>query len=77
MMSRNLKWFDSLTKRDFDNGAVIDEIRDVFKERDEFRFELQRIRRSFAAGTHWQNRIPDIAEKLCESIDRLGLEELT
>lgn len=29
---RNLKWFDSLQPRDFDNGAVIAEIRDVFKE---------------------------------------------
>ena len=29
-----IKSFDLLTKRDFENGAVIDEIRDVFKQRD-------------------------------------------
>ena len=34
---RNLKWFDSLQRRDFDNGAVIAEIRDVFKAMDECR----------------------------------------
>lgn len=31
MPLRTLKWFDSLQRRDFDNGAVIGEIRDVFK----------------------------------------------
>ena len=30
-----LKDFDELCKRDFDNGAVLDEIRQVFKEHDE------------------------------------------
>jgi hypothetical protein len=34
-MTRDLKRFDSLTKRDFDNGAVLDEIAKVFKERDQ------------------------------------------
>ena len=31
---RDLKWFDSLKRRDFENGAVLDEIRDVFKARE-------------------------------------------
>lgn len=30
-MIRDLRWFDSLSKRDLENGAVINEIRDVFK----------------------------------------------
>lgn len=34
MKTRTLQWFDSLSKRDFENGAVISEIRDVFKQRD-------------------------------------------
>lgn len=34
-MTRTLKWFDSLSKRDFENQAVLDEIRAVFKERDQ------------------------------------------
>lgn len=28
---RNLKWFNGLSKRDFENGAVLDEIAEVFK----------------------------------------------
>ena len=31
----NLKEFDKLTKRDFENGAVIDEIRQTFKNYEE------------------------------------------
>ena len=34
MKTRDVKWFDSLKDRDFANGAVIDEIHAVFKERD-------------------------------------------
>ncbi len=34
---RSLEWFDSLTRRDFDNQAVLNEIRDVFKQRDQLR----------------------------------------
>ena len=30
-MLRDLRWFDSLSKRDLENGSVINEIRDVFK----------------------------------------------
>lgn len=37
-----LEWFDSLSKRDFDNGATLDEIAKVFKERDELRKQLKR-----------------------------------
>ena len=29
-----LAWFDSLSKRDFDNGATLDEIAKVYKQRD-------------------------------------------
>ena len=32
-----LKDFDKLIKRDFENGAILEEIRSVFKERDSFR----------------------------------------
>ena len=28
---RDLKWFNSLSKRDFENGAVLNEIAEVFK----------------------------------------------
>lgn len=35
MKTRDLKWFDSLQRRDFDNQAVLNEIRDVFKHRDQ------------------------------------------
>lgn len=41
----NLKQFDQLTKHDFDNGAVIDEIRDVIKQRD----ALREVLKPFAA----------------------------
>lgn len=34
MAAKTLKEFDSLTRRDFDNGAVLDEIRSVYKQRD-------------------------------------------
>lgn len=29
-----LAWFESLSKRDFDNGATLDEIAEVYKQRD-------------------------------------------
>ena len=32
--TRSVDWYDSLAPGDFHNGAVLDEIRDVFKERD-------------------------------------------
>ena len=34
---RDLSWFRSLTKRDFDNGAVCDEIEAVFEEVEKLR----------------------------------------
>lgn len=33
-MKRSLKWFQSLRRGDFTNGAVLNEIADVFKQRD-------------------------------------------
>lgn len=45
-MDRNLKWFDSLTRRDFENQAVLAEILEVFKERDRLAKELSETERS-------------------------------
>jgi hypothetical protein len=51
---RDLNWFRSLSRRDFENGAVLDEIERVFEERDRFR-ELWRIARGGdpADPDHW------------------------
>lgn len=42
MKTRDLKWFDSLGRRDFENQAVLNEIRAVFKERDQLRAALDK-----------------------------------
>lgn len=42
-----LKSFDKLGKRDFENGAVLDEIREIFKERDELYEVCKAIVRDF------------------------------
>jgi hypothetical protein len=63
MKTRSLSWFDSLSKRDFENQAVLDEIRAVFKERDRLHAELNTpgppeskraaIARLHKDGGHW------------------------
>ncbi len=39
----NLKAFDKLTKRDFENGTVLDEIRQVFKDHERAIILLSRV----------------------------------
>ena len=39
-----LAWFDSLSKRDFDNGATLDEIAEVYKQRDSLLEACKRLR---------------------------------
>lgn len=39
----NLKWLDSLGRRDFENGATLEEIRRVFKQCADLQSELARV----------------------------------
>lgn len=45
-MIRDLKWFDSLSNRDFENGAVIDEISEVFKENSKMQEKIKDIQQA-------------------------------
>ena len=48
-----LEWFDSLSKRDFDNGSTLDEIREVYKERDRLRAQVHSDEsETLVAGSH-------------------------
>lgn len=44
--TKTLKWFDSLKRRDFENGATTDEIREVFKNSNELQAKVERLERA-------------------------------
>jgi len=73
--------FDRLTKRDFENGAVIDEIRAAIKQRDALRETLGRIerlsRQLLASMPKWISKfIVDIVEVIhALAHDALGAAE--
>lgn len=39
----DVKWFDSLSRRDFENGATLDEIRRIIKERDVLKEQVAKL----------------------------------
>jgi hypothetical protein len=47
---RDLKWFRSLKKRDFENGAVLEEIEQVFKELIDGDYWMERAKRFLENG---------------------------
>ena len=44
MIQGTMKWFRSLTRRDFDNGGILDDIERVIEERDELVTENAALR---------------------------------
>lgn len=61
METRTLKWLDSLTSRDLENGAVLNEIRSVFKERDRLAHEKalleERLANAQSNSANWDELI--------------------
>ena len=52
-MAMTLKEFDKLSHRDFTNGAVLDEIADVFKENERLRAEVEHWKAVAEDGGCW------------------------
>jgi len=65
--SNNLKWVDRLQARDFENGAVLDHIRSVFKAHDEAQSQLTHLRaqveRLHADGAVMRGALDDICSQ--------------
>jgi len=63
-----LGWFDGLKARDFQNGAVTDDIRNVFKERDQIQIDHDEWKKKHedlarAFGDAWRDRDEAVADR--------------
>lgn len=57
----SLKRFDSFQHRDFHNGAIIDDIREVIKDRDWLRQENERLRKK-------NKEFEEVTKKVLEAV---------